>query len=129
MRLELSRKTDLAVKALRTLDRRGPLSRRRLAELIETTPDYLARVMTLLVSAGWVESRRGTHGGYSMTVDLSTISMLDLVAVVEGPIVDGICVLRGGGCASAEQCAVHDSWSLARDALMTALGASPLGTE
>ena len=84
MRLELSRRTDLAVRALRHLAAAGDrVKRPALAAAIGTSPDFLARVMTDLVAEGWVRSEPGRNGGYELATDPRTISMLQLIAATE----------------------------------------------
>lgn len=127
MRLELSRRTDLALRALRVLDLRGTrMKRPELADAVGTTPDFLARVMTPLVSAGWVVSEVGRTGGYETGTDLGAVSTLDVIEALEGTPDDGRCVLRGGPCAAGATCALHDAWSRARAALLEELRQTPV---
>ena len=76
MRLELSRKSDLAVRALCALTREDRLKARDLARAIDTTATFLPQVMAPLVRAEWVRSDRGPNGGYELAVPLAEISML-----------------------------------------------------
>jgi Rrf2 family protein len=125
MRLELSRRTDLAIRALRRLAALGArVKRPDLAADTGTTPDFLARVMAPLVRAGWVASEPGRGGGYALTADLSAVSVLQVIAVSEGLPEAGRCVLRGGPCPTATPCALHDPWGEARDALLERLDAT-----
>ena len=121
MRLELSSRSDLALRSLRVLSREERIPRSVLAEAVDTTPDFLARVMAPLVARGWVESRPGVAGGYLLAVPLVTVTMRDLIETMEGPIDSGQCALRGGPCAEAERCALHAPWTRARDALVAEL--------
>lgn len=128
MRLELSTRTDLALRVLEELDRAGiRVKRPDLAAVVGTTPDFLARVIAPLVRAGWVVSEVGRSGGYQSAIGLHDISMLDVIEAVEGTPDDGRCVLRAGPCRSAENCALHDAWSKARRALMAELDTTPVG--
>ncbi len=125
MRLELTRKTDLALKAITRLDRTGGLIKGAdLAETIGTTTAFIAQVMKPLVAHGWVASEPGPTGGYRLATDTTQISVLDLIETVEGPTVDGRCVLRGTPCPVVEKCALHDAWNRARGALLKELSAT-----
>jgi Rrf2 family protein len=127
MRLELSRRTDLAIRALRRLSAQGGrIKRPDLAANTGTTPDFLARVMAPLVRAGWVASEPGRNGGYALTGDLSVISVLEVIEVTEGLPETERCVLRGGPCPAVAPCALHDAWVEARDALLERLDATPV---
>ena len=127
MKLELLRKTDLAVQALRRLALnasrvQGPV----LAAEISTTSQFLGQVMSPLVRAGWVHSGRGPTGGYELVVSLDDVSMADAIEAVEGPIDNGICALRGGPCAGSEHCAIHLPWRQARAVMHEQLSAISL---
>lgn len=124
MRLELSRKSDLAVRALCVLAREDRVKAKDLSETIGTTASFLPQVMAPLVRAGWVRSDRGPTGGYELAVPLAEISMLEMLETTEGPIDRSRCVLRGGMCSDGEVCALHDAWFPARDSLLSKLGAT-----
>lgn len=128
MRLELSVRTDLALRALRELAQTGRrVVRTDLADALDTTPDFLARVMGPLVYQEWVDSKPGRNGGYELTERGRSASALDVIEVQEGiPI--SRCVLRFGPCNPEEKCALHDPWMKARDAMLAELAtASALG--
>lgn len=127
MRLEVTRKSDLAVRALRTLADLGPGQRCKateLAELVGSTPGFVAQVVTPLVRAGWVASDPGPTGGYSLDVDLATVSVLAVIEAVEGPTDSGRCVLADRPCSESGPCALHTAWQRARDELLRELGAT-----
>jgi Rrf2 family protein len=126
MRLELSSKTDLALRALRHLSDLGEREgRSRLAASLRTTPDYLARVMAPLVDHGWVDSRPGRLGGYEMVPSADRLSVLDVINAVEGVPLER-CVLRAGPCEPDRFCSLHQPWNRARDALLSELASSPV---
>lgn len=126
MRLELTRKTDFALRALVALDRGGRMKAGDLSERIGTTTGYTAQVMSPLVREGWVTSDRGPAGGYELATSLDGVSLLSLIEAIEGPTVTGRCVLRGGPCPATEDCALHDAWVAARGALLDRLGTTTL---
>jgi len=122
MRLELAGKTDLALRALHELCADGErLAGSALAEILDTSVQYLPQVMSPLVHRGWVESHRGPNGGYRLVTSLDTISILDLIEAMEGETDTTTCVLRGGTCDMSDPCALHGAWSRARDALLNEL--------
>ena len=127
MRLETTRKTHLALQALRVLDTtQAPIKGKDLAVLIDTTPSFIAQIMKPLVDADWVISDRGPTGGYRLAVDLAPISVLSLIEAVEGPTVDGKCVLQGIPCTEADQCPMHEAWVRGRAALLIELAKTPV---
>lgn len=121
MRLELSVRTDLALRALQELAQTGErMARTHLAEALGTTPDFLVRVMGPLVVQEWVVSKPGRNGGYVLTEQGRSASVLDVIEVEEG-IPTSKCVLRFGPCNPDEQCALHDPWMKAREAMLAEL--------
>lgn len=126
MRLEITRKSDLAVRALCSLQDSGRVKGPDLAKRIGTSPAFLAQVMAPLVQAEWVHSDRGPTGGYELMVDLSKLSILELIEEIEGPTDNGRCVLRGGSCPTDQYCALHDAWLPARSALLQTLANTPV---
>lgn len=120
--MQLQRKTELALRALRVLGREeGSLPGAALAAQVETTTTYLPQVMAPLVTAGWVASGRGPNGGYVLSSRAAGVSMLQLIEAIEGPVPSDRCVLRGGPCGAGPLCAMHDAWQLAQSALMREL--------
>jgi len=125
VRLELTRKTDLALRAFRALAASdGLVPGRALAESVGTTVPFIAQVMAPLVRAGLAASRPGPHGGYTLAGDPRTVSVLAVIEAVEGPVDPGKCVLVGGPC-GAPPCSLHDAWLAARSALEDALRGAP----
>ena len=129
MRLELSKRTDLAIRAFQYLageTNNGLAAVAAVAEAIGTTTNFLPQVMTPLVRRGWVLSTPGRAGGYRLVASPNEISLLAVIEALEGPTVDGRCVLRGAPCPVSEQCALHVPWTEARDALLSELDSIPL---
>ncbi len=122
MNLSFSRKTDLALAALRELAEAPEfkLSRMNLADRIGTTSGFLAQVMPFLVAAGWVESDRGPGGGYRLTDAVYDARVIDVYRKIEGNAAYFRCVLRDGPCPETG-CEVHAVWVEARKVLIDGL--------
>lgn len=130
MRLELSRRTDLALRALRLLEQHGGrMARTELAEAIGTSPDFAAKTLGPLVHAGWIASEPGRRGGYELATDLEERSILELIVLTEGTPPEDRCVLQGGPCLADGPCALHEAWTSARTALFERLDQTPVTTE
>lgn len=127
MRLEITRRTDLATRALLALARRGERTKAVvLADELGTTPGFLSHAMTPLVARGWVRSDPGPAGGYAITAPLADISVLDVIETIEGPTDTGRCVLEERLCGGGGPCALHQPWSAARGRLLDELGRTDL---
>jgi Rrf2 family protein len=127
MRLEVTRKSDLAVRALQTLGAstgrmKGPV----LAEAVGSTPGFVAQVVTPLIRQGWVRSDPGPSGGYSLAVALDAVSVLAVIEAIEGPTATGRCVLADRPCNETGTCALHVPWLSAQSQLLGELAATPV---
>jgi Rrf2 family protein len=128
MRLEVTRRTDLATRALLTLAASGERHKAsELAEALDASPGFVSQAMTPLVNKGWVRSEPGRTGGYTAAVSLDDLSVLDVVEAVEGPTDVTRCVLEDRSCAAGTRCALHDAWAQARGHLLRDLAATPVG--
>ena len=122
MRLEVTRKSDLAVRALRSLaETGGRVKGPALAEAVGSTSGFVSQVLTPLVRAGWVRSDPGPSGGYSLAVDLGAVSVLAVIEAIEGPTDSGRCVLADRPCNTSGTCALHVPWLRARAQLLREL--------
>lgn len=121
MRLEVTRRTDLAVRTLLVLADGERLKGAEIAQRVDSTSGFIPQVLNPLVRVGWVSSEPGPTGGYRLDVPLSSISMLEVVEAIEGPTDTGRCVLLNTVCSSERPCIMHQAWSRARSQLLAEL--------
>ena len=119
MRLEMTKKTDLALKAMRCVgDAEGEtIAGRVLAEKLGITTHYLPQVISPLVKAGWISSTPGPRGGYRLMTALTDISVLAVIEVIDGRTEDQGCVQRGISCTDFDPGALNDPCQKARAGL------------
>lgn len=138
MRLEITRRAELAVRALALLGERtsaeatGRTKGQRLAADLGTTTAFLPQVLAPLVKAGWVRSDPGPSGGYALQVPLGSVSVLEVIEAVDGATDDGRCVVADRACRAATPCVLHGAWRQARSELtrrLDALSVAELGTD
>ena len=85
MRLDITQRADLAVRALVVLDQSAArLKSSDLAAALGTTAGFVPQVMGPLVRHGWVHSVPGPTGGYEPLVEVDTLNVLEVVEAVEG---------------------------------------------
>ncbi|MFE6871266.1 RrF2 family transcriptional regulator [Kitasatospora sp. NPDC057692] len=70
--------------ALAWLDEQAPIPAGRLAEIFELPPVYLKKRLQPLVKAGVLASVAGARGGYRLGRPPERITLMDVVAAVEG---------------------------------------------
>lgn len=69
-----------------TQEHQGPVSKQRIADLEDLSPDYVEQILVSLRNAGLVHSHRGIKGGFTTARDPSTVTITDVLTAVEGPI-------------------------------------------
>ena len=108
----------------------GPVSLSEMADHESLPRPYLEQLVVSLREAGLVVSRRGAHGGYSLTREPQDIRMSEVLQALEGPIVPMICVSEDpahiGLCGRTSFCNVNKLWTRVRDAVVTALDSMTL---
>jgi Rrf2 family protein len=119
MRLEVTRKSDLAVRTLVVLaQERTRVKASVLASRTGATPGFMPQVVSPLVRTGWVSSDPGPTGGYSLRADPAQITVLDVIEAIEGATDTTTCVLADRPCSEQGTCALHLPWSRAREQLL-----------
>jgi Rrf2 family protein len=127
--LEITRRADLATRALLALHRRGGKTKAAdLAGEVGTTPGFLSHAMTPLIGRGWVRSEPGPTGGYRLIAPLDDISVLQVIETIEGTTDTERCVLEDRPCSGAGPCALHQPWAKARNRLLGELDRTTLAT-
>jgi len=122
VRLEITQRADLAVRALVVLHRSPVrLKSADLADALGTTPGFVPQVMGPLVREGWVHSLPGPTGGYESLVAVQALNVLEVIEAVDGPTDSGRCVVADRPCEVTERCALHVAWGQARQELMSSL--------
>lgn len=121
----VSSKGRYAVKAVYELALhlgQGPLTVGNIAHAQNIPEQYLEQLMPLLKRAGLVTGMRGSQGGYQLASDPKEVSVRDVVAAVEGPIVVAECATEDGmGCAELDWCVGPDVWVRVQEAVDEAM--------
>ncbi len=117
--LELSRKSDYALRAVLFLARLSPERYSRVGEIAKARDipqAFLAQILLLLANRGVVRSQQGAHGGYSLARTPEEITFLEVIEAVEGPLRLNKCTGdRHEDCSILESCEMHAVWNAAQD--------------
>ncbi|WP_433330354.1 RrF2 family transcriptional regulator [Spirillospora sp. CA-294931] len=116
------------------LDDGRPVSTGRLALGFDLPPPYLNKQLQALVRAGIATSTPGARGGFRLARPLDKITMMDVVAAIEGPEDAFQCTeirRRGPGAEASEEslrrpCSVHTAMRRAEVAWRKALSEQTL---
>lgn len=89
-----------------------------IAEARELSRVLVAKILTLLSSAGLVSGKSGPTGGYQLARHPATISLLDVVRVFEDVENRVMCPFGPNWCGVKDPCPLHDSlFALHQDVL------------
>ena len=115
--MRVSTRGDYASRALLSLALHDnvltPTSVRDLAERTGLPQPYLEQILLSLKGVGLVRSKRGVGGGYVLARSPDMITLADIVAAVDGPIVAGDFGQphQDGACDHEGQCVLLDVWA------------------
>jgi len=109
----LTRKGEYAIRGMIYLAAQPPGSLILIQEIAAATGapvSFLAKIFQEFAKSGLVHSARGTGGGFTLTRPAAEISLLQVVEIVEGPILPNRCLQGGARCDHRNGCRVHDVW-------------------
>lgn len=115
--MRVSTRGDYASRALLSLalhdQDTGPTSVRDIAERTGLPQPYLEQILLSLKGAGIVISKRGVGGGYILSRPPESLTLAEIVAAVDGPIVAGDfgAPHTDGACDHEGQCALLAVWA------------------
>ena len=125
--LRLSKKADYALIALRHLAAnadRSAVSARELAETYDIPGELLAKVLQRLVHARLLESHQGTRGGYVLGRPAGTMSVAEVIQVIDGPLTVTACSEDDHSCDQFSKCNVRDPLWRLKDRIVSALSST-----
>lgn len=118
MQITLGRKGDYSLRAVLSVARNHGHGRRKAREIAEEMDipfHYLAQILANLVREEVLVAVAGPDGGYALTREPSSITLLEIVEAAEGPLAVDCCVLSGGPRDWQEVCPVHEAWTAAQE--------------
>ncbi len=104
----------------------GPILLRDIARRQEISLPYLEHLITPLIAAGLVLSTRGPRGGVLLAKPAEEIKLSEVVQLLEGPIAPVECVNNPDTCNRSELCAIRDTWSELKKAMIDVLDSTTL---
>ncbi len=120
--MRLSTKGEYASRAMLELSLRyedGPLHIREISEAQRIPIRFLAQILLLLKRAGYLKSRKGHLGGYALSRPPSTITVAEVIRVMDGPLapIDCVSVMAHETCPMEGTCGLRWLWKDVRDAV------------
>jgi len=122
--MKLSTRTRYGIRAILELaekDGSGPLRVKAIAQSQDISVKYLEQLMTILRSAGFVRSIRGSKGGYMLAKSPNQIKLSDVFDCLEGHVTTVECVEDRSFCERAEDCVARQVWAQVQQAIKNVL--------
>jgi Rrf2 family protein len=129
-KMQITRQADYAVRAVLYLAQLEPGQRAATAQVSreQRIPQtFLAKIVAQLASAGVLRTTRGAHGGIWLARAAETLSLLEVVEVIDGPLALNACVQNPEVCELAGSCAVRAVWCEAQADLVQRLAQTNFG--
>ena len=122
--LKLTKKADYALIALRhiAVSPRGTSSAKEIAESYNIPAALLAKVLQTLTRNTLLQSVAGTNGGYKLTRGAASITALDVIRVIDGPVVLASCFTSQEPCGQSNKCTVREPLRRVHEAILDLLG-------
>ena len=111
--MKLSTRTRYGMRAtieLAQYDAPRPLQLKLIAERQDISVKYLEQLMSMLRSAGFVRSIRGSKGGYVLAKPPEQIKLSDLFHSLEGTVTTAECTEDEDYCGRSADCAAREVW-------------------
>jgi len=129
--MQITRASDYAVRVMIHLAGLPPGSTVRqsvLSRATDVSGHFLSKVLQQLVRSGLIRSQRGSGGGFALAVPAASVSLLDVVQAIEGPIRLNQCLEEGPSCERKSWCPAHRVWADAQAAVVSILGAASMAS-
>ncbi len=120
--MQFTRASDYAARVLSYLaNANGPVSQAHsIAAATQVPESFLSKILGQLSRAGLVKSHRGARGGFSLAVNPASLSLLEVVEAIEGPVHLSICNTPQP-CTFDGYCPIQKAWNHAEENLRDTL--------
>ena len=120
--LILSQKCQYALRAVFEIAKRsgeGPVKIETIAKAQAIPPRFLAAILNQLKQGGFVQSRRGSEGGYYLSRAADNLSVGEVIRFIEGSMAPVPCARNedDGSCPLWGKCVFYSMWKEAQAAM------------
>jgi Rrf2 family protein len=108
---KLSKKADyglIAMKHLANNRQQSACSASEIAQEYGISATLMAKVLQKLGRQGLVGARHGSTGGYQLAKPPETISALEVITAIDGPVLITSCVTSHGACDATDRCSIKE---------------------
>lgn len=120
----VTREADYAIRCVIEVVRHGRISAAQVAELQGISPTFLGKIVQSLAKAGILATRRGVGGGIALGVPVESLTLLQVIEAVEGPLCLNECLTVPPQCGHIETCPAYPYLKQAQVSLREVLNVS-----
>jgi Rrf2 family protein len=125
--MQITRQADYALRAVLYISKLGAGQRAATSQIAKEQhipPSFLAKIISQLSIAGLLQTSRGARGGVMLAHTPESITLLDVVEAIDGPIALNECVTDENACSFGEDCPLRPIWCDAQEDLVKRLQAT-----
>jgi Rrf2 family protein len=122
--LKLTKKADYGLIALKHLalnNGRGAASAKDIAERYGVPQPLLAKILQKMARHGLLVSHHGTYGGYLLARSPDKITALEVIRLIDGPVLLTACSTSHGDCDHTDKCNVREPLRRVHDSILELL--------
>lgn len=120
----ITKKAEYAIITLAELASHGQgvkVTSRMISERRNLPANLVVQLLGTLRDAGWISGTRGPSGGIELLRDPGTITLRQIIELIDGPVTITRCLIRGGPCNNQVECKLRNVWSEAQDKMLAVL--------
>ncbi len=120
--LKLTKKADYGLIALKHLAvKKSSASAKEIADAYQIPLPLLSKVLQKLGKSGFLLSEHGANGGYRLARAARSITALEVIRSIDGPIFLTSCFTNHGGCSQSDRCTVKEPLRKVHDGIQNLL--------
>jgi len=120
--LKLTKKADYGLIALKHLAvKKSSASAKEMADAYQIPLPLLSKVLQKLGKNGFLLSEHGTNGGYRLARPAQSITALEVIRSIDGPIFLTSCFTEHGECNQSNRCTVREPLRKVHDGIQKLL--------
>lgn len=87
-----------------------PINSAELSKKTNVPSHYLSKIMRKMVEAGYVQSKKGHGGGFTLITDPKELRIIDVLTVIGFDLDHQPCVFGWAKCSDSDPCPLHSVW-------------------
>jgi Rrf2 family protein len=122
--MQITHQADYAIRTiyyLARLDANQRVATSQIAKEYRIPASFLTKIISQLSVAGLIHTSRGARGGVSLARSPESISLLDVLVAIDGPVALNECVDDPNSCSFNADCVLQQFWSDASEELVNRL--------